>query len=453
MVAALSAFIATLDASIVNVSLPTLSRTFSAPIDLVAWVVLAYSLTITSILLLVGRIAVRKGYRFTYLTGFSLFTLGSLFCSLSNSIWPLIASRVLQGIGSAFLMASGPALITRAFPVRERGRGMGIIGTAVGVGLMSGPPLGGYLVTAVGWQSVFLINIPIGIFGFIYAGRLLRLLKPDHPESRIDLVGAIFQIIGIVCLLLFFNRLYHPDWTPEMLTLLIGLAVAGMAGFFWRETHTENPLLGLSIFSHRQFSIAIATSLIAFTCISAGLVLIPFYLEELLHLLPRQVGLVLVSIPICTLIVAPIAGRVSDAIGYRFLTTAGLIIFIFGVFWTATLDADSSRFDVVQRLIMIGVGLGIFQTPNSSAMMSSVPKQNVGIASGLLAVARNLGLATGVAVSTAMFTSRRSFYGEVMSSAESFESAFQWVVAAVGCLAIVAVIISILRQNRPEKFV
>jgi len=448
LVGALAGFVGTLDASIVNVSLPTLSRSFSVPIDMVAWVVLAYSLAITSTLLLIGRMAVKKGYRFAYVTGFYLFTFGSLLCALSSSIGQLIGSRILQGIGASFLMASGPALMTRAFPANERGKGMGTLATAIGAGLMSGRPLGGFIISSVGWHWIFLINIPIGIFGALYASRTTAVLTPDDPSTRVDYWGGFFQAAAGVLFLLFLNRLSDPQWSALLrYGVLAGFLIA-LVGFFWRELRAEYPLLGLSIFKYKQFTIAISVMMITFTCNAAALLLIPFYLEELLRLVPGQVGLVLVTIPICTIVVAPLSGRLSDTIGYRLLTNLGLAIFILSMFWRSTLVQNSTRLDVIFRLVLMGVGLGIFQSPNSSSMMSAVPREVVGIASGLLATARNLGLAVGVAVSTAIFIYRKNLYLQSVDDLVAFAKSFHWVVMAFGLLAIVAILISYGRVNR-----
>lgn len=448
LVCALAAFVATLDASIVNLSLPTLSRHFSVSIDLVAWVVLSYTLTITATLLLAGRLAVRKGYAFAYSFGFGFFTFGSLLAAISDNVWLLIGSRIIQGLGASFLMASGPALITRAFPVRERGRAIGIIGTAVGAGLMSGPPLGGFIISAAGWPVIFLINIPIGLFGIVFAAKILKALPPDDPHSKIDIPGGAFQALAVICLLFFLNRLNASGWSPIALYSLLIAAILSVVLFLWREGHTDHPLLGLNVFSHRQFTLALIVSTIAFVSISSCLVLIPFYLEEILHLIPRQVGLVLVTIPVCMLVTAPIAGRISDAIGYRLLTTLGLAIFVSGIFGLRMLDQSSSGSDVVYRLIVIGVGLGIFQTPNATAMMSAVPRKVIGIASSILAVGRNLGLGIGVAISTAVFAYRRDLIYTIDDSSHAFVASFHWVVTAFGLFAIAAVVISIFRKNR-----
>jgi len=451
LVSALSAFLGTLDASIVNVSLPTLSRDFSVSIDLVAWVVLAYALAVTSTLLLVGRLAAKKGYRFVYMVGFLLFTLGSSSCALSNTIWHLIGSRVVQGVGASFLMASGPALITRAFPATERGKSLGLLGTVVGVGLMSGPPLGGFLITAASWHWIFIINVPVGIFGFFYVSKLLRLLEPEHPETQVNYLNGFLQAAGVVLLLLFLNRLNSPGWSHTTLYSLLIAAIVAAAAFFWREFHTEHPLIGLSIFRHREFTIAIAVMVISFTCTSSWLVLIPFYLEEILGLLPSQVGLVLMTIPVCTAVVAPLSGRISDAIGYRFLTTFGLAIVVGGMIWMSQLDQNSSRFEVVIRLIVIGVGAGMFQAPNSSAMMSGVPKNKLGIASGLLGLGRNVAITGGVAVSTAVFSYRKTLLMATSTPADAFVQSFAWVVIAFVFLEIGAVILSAIRANRPAS--
>jgi len=448
LVSTVSAFIGTLDASIVNVSLPTLARSLNVTVDLVAWVVLAYSLTITATLLLIGRLAVKKGYRFIYINGFIFFTLGSLLCALSGGIWQLTAARVVQGFGASFLMASGPALITRAFPVEERGRNMGIIGTVVGVGLMSGPPIGGFLISSLGWHSIFLINIPIGLFGIFYAARTLKIIAPDNPETRIDWIGGVFQGIGVILLLLFFNRVNDQTLDDYLLYGCLALSLALLAAFLWREKTAEHPLLGLSIFSYKQFSIAIGAMMVVFICSSSGMVLIPFYLEDVLKLNPLQVGLTLMTIPICIAFVAPVTGRISDAIGYRFLTTTGILIFIVGVLWTATLHVDSSRTDVILRLVVLGIGMGMFQAPNSSAMMSAVPKRLVGIASSILAITRNLGIGGGVAIASAIFTYEKSEYLRTMSQDQAFVKSFQTVVSIFGFVAIAAFIISIIRKNR-----
>lgn len=451
LVSALSAFLGTLDASIVNVSLPTLSRTFSVPIDLVAWVVLAYALAVTSTLLLVGRLAARNGYRFVYMTGFLLFTLGSLLCALSGSIWQLIGSRVIQGVGASFLMASGPALVTRAFPPNERGKGLGLLGTVVGIGLMSGPPLGGFLVTAASWHWIFIINIPVGIFGFFYVSNLLKLIEPDHPEARINYLSGFLQASGVVLLLLFFNRLNSPGWSLTTLYFLLAVAIAALVTFLWREFHTQHPLIGLSIFRHRQFTIAIAVMVISFTCTASWLVLIPFYLEEILGLLPSQAGLVLMTIPVCTALMAPLSGRISDAIGYRFLTTFGLTIIVAGMFWISRLDQNATRLDVVVRLVVIGLGAGMFQAPNSSAMMSGVPKNILGVASGLLGMGRNIAITGGVAISTAVFAYRKGLLMQTSTPTEAFIKSFAWVVIAFAIFEIGAAILSSLRANRPAS--
>ncbi len=451
LVSCLSAFMGTLDGSIVNVSLPTLTRTFGVPIDAVAWIVLAYSLSISATLLMVGRIAVRKGFRYTYMMGFGLFAIGSLLCGLSESFWQLIASRVVHGIGASFMMAAGPALITRAFRPDERGKGMGIMGTIVGIGLMSGPPLGGLIVSTIGWQWIFLLNIPVSVFGYIYASKILKAMKPEAPDSKLNYGSGFMQAITVIFVLMFFNRVNSPDWNQWALygMLAVGLIMLGL--FLRRETTNDHPLIGLKIFKYREFTIAISTMLVSFMCTAAGMVLIPFYLEGLLKLQPHEVGVVLITIPIVMIVVAPLAGRISDRIGYRLLTTLGLAIMSAGIFWTSTLDQYSTRTDLVLRLIVMGIGSGMFQVPNSSVMMAAVPRTLTPIASGLLAVARTLGLAGGVAVATAMFVYRKNIYDRTLGADDAFVGAFSWVVVVFGIVNMVAMVISVFRRNRlPE---
>lgn len=449
LVSALAGFIGTLDSSIVNVSLPTLARIFDVDVDLVAWVILAYTLTITSLLLLVGRIAARKGYRLVYMIGFALFTIGSAACAASFSITQLIASRIFQGIGAAFSMAAGPALIARGFPASERGKSLGLFGTVIGAGLMTGPPLGGFLVSAVGWRWIFLINLPIGVFGFFYAARYLKLLDPDDPGSEIDSLGGAYQAIGLILFLLFLNRLNQPGWSDFMLAGILVAALAALALFLWRETHAASPLVGLSIFTHLRFTIALATMMLLFISTSAGIVMIPFYLEEVMRLGPGQVGLILMTTPICTLVFAPVSGRLSDVIGDRLLTTVGLALTIAGLFLIATLGVDARPVDMVWRLLVMGTGTAVFASPNSSAMLSAIPRTFMGIASGLQATARNLGMSAGVAVATAVFAHRYNLYLAAADPAVAFVRAFHWVIVAFASLSVAALTVSLLRIKQP----
>ncbi len=448
LVSALSAFIGTLDGSIVNISLPTLSREFNVSIDIIAWVVLAYSLAISANLLLVGRLAALKGYRFTYTIGFWIFTAGSLLCGLSVELWQIVVFRALQGIGAAFLMAAGPALIRRAFPANERGKGMGILGTVVGVGLMSGPPLGGLIVSTIGWRWIFFLNIPVGIFGAFYASRLLKPLAADDPESRVDYPAWIYQAVAIIALLLFCNRINDAGIPRVVLLAILALSIIAFTMFIRRERSVAKPLLGLAIFKHREFSLAILSMLIVFISTSSGLVLIPFYLENILDLIPSEVGLVLVTIPICTIVIAPLAGRIADTIGFRLLTTLGVVLIAIGMFFMSRLDAEATRFDFIIRLVIIGIGGGMFQPPNSTALMSAIPRRMAGVASGLLALARTIGFAIGIALSTAVFSWLNSHFLQSMASDDAFVTAFHWTVSIFAAFVCTAIVTSFLRRNR-----
>ncbi|NMC42833.1 MAG: MFS transporter, partial [candidate division Zixibacteria bacterium] len=221
------------------------------------------------------------------------------------------------------------------------------------------------------------------------------------------------------------------------------------AMFLWRETHTDSPLIGLSIFTHIRFTITLSTMLLLFIAMSAGMVMTPFFLEEILRLGPGQVGLILMTPPVCTLLIAPLSGRLSDAIGDRLLTTVGLVLVITGMFLFATLGAHSRPFDVIWRLIVMGSGTAIFASPNSSAMLSAIPRKFLGIASCLQATARNLGMTAGVAVATAVFAFRRDLYQETAGPVEAFVHAFRWVIIAFAVLAVVALLVSLLRIKQP----
>ncbi len=440
-------FMATLDGSIVNVALPTLTEYFNTDITTIEWVVMAYLLTITSLLLSLGRISDMVGRKTIFAGGLAIFTIGSGLCALSASENQLILYRVIQGIGAAMLMATGIAIITHAFPPRERGKAMGLIGTVVAIGSMAGPITGGFLIENVGWQSIFYINIPVGIFGTAMALAVLR--KDEITKGQtFDVPGALTLFISLTSLLLALSQGQEIGWRSSYITLLFIMSILFFILFIVVENKARQPMMELRHFRNRPFAAANISALISFVAMFSVILLMPFFLEKELGYSPQKVGIVFISVPLVMSVVAPMSGWLSDRTNSYILSSIGLGIASVSILSLGFLSSESGFIDVVLRLALLGLGMGLFQAPNNSIIMGSLPKEQLGIAAGTLGTMRNMGMVIGVAVSGAVFSNRYVYYGGIENS---FLPAFHdtYVVSAVVCG--IAVLTSLIRSGRRSK--
>jgi len=403
-VGAIGTFMATLDGSIVNVALPSIADDLQTSVDIVAWVVLAYSLTLISLMLIFGAWTQRRGYDFAYKFGFVFFILGSTICVFAPEIWSLVAGRIVQATGTAMFAAVGPGMVTTVFPPEERGKGIGLMVMMVSAGFMIGPPLGGFLLKYFTWHSIFVINLPIGVIGIALVYRYFGLLKQTRSNRKIHLAGGLSISAMLVALVLAMSLANDYGLKDLRVIGLLVLTVVAGSLFLRFESRPESALIGLEIFKNRQFTMSLAAALVSFMSISGVLVLVPFYLERVKGLGPQQVGLFLIILPILMFIFAPLTGRLSDKIGYRVLTSLGMILIGASLGFFLRLTEASSLQDVVVALVVLGAGVGMFSTPNSSAVMGAVTEDQRAVASGILATNRNIGVSIGVAIATSLFT-------------------------------------------------
>lgn len=401
---AMGIFLSTIDGSIVNVALPTLQEVFHTSFATVQWVVVSYLLVVTSLMLGVARLADMIGKRRIYLTGMVLFTLGSLLCGIAPSIGFLIGFRAFQGLGAVMLQALGMAIVTEAFPPTERGRALGITGTIVSVGISLGPTIGGVLIGAAGWRWIFLVNLPVGILGFVLARRYIPDWRPPGGQ-RFDGVGAALLFVALICLATGLTFGPTRGWqSPEIAALLIG-ALAGFLIFVAVEMRLREPMVDLGLFRDSLFSISLLTGFLVFL-VFGGLFIMPFYLERVQGYDPQQVGLFLVVVPVAVGVTAPFAGALSDRYGSRGISLLGLLIVAGACLSVASLETDTSAAGYILRLLPLGLGQGLFQSPNNSAIMGAAPRERLGIASGLLSLSRTMGQVTGLPLMGALFASR-----------------------------------------------
>jgi EmrB/QacA subfamily drug resistance transporter len=389
------------DASIVNTVLPDITSYFKTDISIAQWVPTVYLLTVSCLILLYGRLGDMVGYKRIFLTGLAAFIVASILCGSSQSIWMLIVFRGLQGLAAGLLMSVGYAIIVAAFPPFERGRAMGIYAVSIAAGLGLGPTFGGLIAQYLSWHYVFFINVPIGIAALIWGARVIPRSTPK-PGQRLDVAGALTALIFLSSLLLYANQGETWGWASPRSLALVGIAVVFGALFFWIERTSAQPMLNLALFNNRRFSLASISTLLSFVALYAIVFLTPFYLTFVLHFSILKVGLALIASPLATMFVAPVSGAMSDRFGTRVFAVSGMCIAAVGLFLMSGLNASDDVWDVVWRLAIIGVGLGMFQSPNNSEIMGSVPPWHLGIASGIIAAMRNVGMVLGIAISGAV---------------------------------------------------
>jgi EmrB/QacA subfamily drug resistance transporter len=414
-------FLATIDGSIVNIALPTLVKELNSDFTTIQWVVLGYLLTITTLMLSIGRWADMVGKKSIYVWGFVIFTLGSLACGFSTNVFMLIAFRVIQAIGAAMMMALGMAIVTENFPPSERGKALGITGLIVSIGIIAGPTMGGLILGSFSWHWIFFVNLPVGIAGIIMVIKFVPDIIPGIRQM-FDFPGAVSLFISLICLLLALT----VGEVDGFLTLPVYLLVAGfilfMVVFIRVESNSPQPMVDLALFRNTLFSTNLITGAITFIASAGTVILMPFYLENLLQYPPRMVGILMAVVPVAMGIFSPISGVLSDKWGPRALTLAGMVMLLIGYIGVATLTLETSAWGYVLRFLPVGIGMGIFQSPNNSAIMSAAPRDRLGVASGLLSLTRTLGQITGIATLGAIWSARiisRSFPVPVASSNEA----------------------------------
>lgn len=398
--------LSTIDGSIVNISLGTLVAAFNSNLNVVEWVVLAYLLTITCLLLLMGRLGDLFGKRRVYAAGFIIFTLASVLCGLAPGVGALIGFRVLQAVGAAMIQSVGPALLVTAFPPRERGLALGAIGSFVAVGILIGPALGGLLLNSVGWQAIFFVNLPVGIIGTWLTGRSFAPDKPSAEGQVFDLMGALLLMLSLLGLLLALTEGPQWGWADPRVLGLLALFVAAGAGFVAWELRFPSPMINLRMFRNAAFSLNLLAGFVLFLGLAFNLLLTPLFFQYVYQFDLRTTGLMLIALPLALSLTSPISGRLSDRIGPRALTIAGLALAGVGLAGLSLTRATTPPAQMLGFLLVVGAGVGMFQSPNNSTVLGNAPPEALGVASGLLAVMRTLGQTAGIALAGAIWASQ-----------------------------------------------
>src|SRR5437660_3111580 len=401
---ALGAFMTTLDSSIVNIGLPAIAHTFGVGVSgAIEWIIIGYLIVIAACLLTLGRLADMVGRKPIFEAGLVIFVLGSICSGAAPSLAILIIARLFQGVGGAFIFAVNTAMITSVFPASERGRALGLNAVVVALGVSAGPTIGGLITQYLSWRWIFYVNVPIGALVFSIGMRMLTEPLHRHKE-RFDPLGAVLFAIGLASMTLGFSFGQEWGWTsPGIISSLVVWVVALVAAVLV-ERRVPDPILKLSLLKNRVFASANISFLFCMLALFAPGFLLPFYFEELRGFPAVQAGLLLTPLFPTLAVMAPLSGPLAERFGSRLLAPLGLAIACSGLVLLSQLNAHSSLWDIIWRLVVIGIGQGLFQSPNPRALMGSAPPDEQGIASGLLSTSRVIGQALSVALSGTIFT-------------------------------------------------
>lgn len=400
----------TLDTGIVNLALPTFVRTFGSDFATVQWVVLAFVLTQTALMLVMGRLGDMFGKKPIFIAGFAITGVGVLLCALAPNIVWLLAFRVIQAIGVAMALALSLGVVAEAFPPSERGMALGLVSSVVSIGIMLGPVLGGLILESLSWRWIFLVSFPLCVIGLPVAIRYLPDVRPSKSEGRFDYAGGIVFFVLLLSFLLattYGRTVGYSDW--RILSLFAVVAIFLLL-FLLIELRTPQPVIDLRLFQHPVFSLNLTLRFVSFIVYVGILLLLPFYNENVLGLTPRISGLLLTIPSIAFGVVGVLAGMLSDRLGTRFVAIAGIGLLLLGAFSLSRLGPTTTLWGYGLRLVPLGAGFGMFQSPNNSVIFSVAPRDRMGMVSSLTSVIRTLARSASIALIGVIWASRVLFH-------------------------------------------
>ncbi len=461
---AIGTFISVISHASVLVALPTIAEHFQAPLSTVQWVIISETLAIAVLLLPMGRLGDLVGRRRIYLIGFTVFILAAALAGFSRwiNLPTLLVAKVGQGVGSAMIQGNAVAMILSAFPERERGKALGSNLSVVGLGAIIGPALGGILVSIWGWQAVFLVNIPTGLFTiaatFIVLGGS-QVGTATEPAERLsfDWPGAVLSGAALLLLLLLVGNGHQLGWTSNVVIVGALGFLAIFSGFVWWELRTEAPMLDLRLFRSKLVTLGIAAGWISFLGTSATRFMMPFYLQAVLGMSPRDMGLLMIPPALCLVVLGPISGRLSDKFGWRKFTLGGLALSASASFILAAWLSENFPVGwIVVMLMLQSAGTGLFHSPNSSSIISAVDRSRYGVISALTNLTRNSANIVSIALATTIVVTVMGLRGvepSLQAVSPGVSSAFilglRWAFGLMGCILVLGIVISYLKGDRP----
>ena len=398
-------FMIMLDNTVVNVALPSIQRDFQTDLSELEWVVNGYALTFGVLMLTGGKLADLLGRRLIFIVGLAIFTAASLACGLATSPEFLIGARVVQGAGAALMNPATLSIIIATFPPRQRGMAIGIWAGVSAMALAIGPLLGGVITEHIDWSWVFFINVPVGILGIVVARLVITESGDTSAEQRLDLPGLAVSAVALFALTYGLIEANQHGWTSPLIIGLFAIAAVGLVVFVLLERHQRVPMLDLSLFKNPTFAGANTVMLLVGLAMFGIFLFVTLYLQNVLGYSPTEAGAAFLPMTILIVIFAPIAGKLSDRVGSRWLMAGGLLLISLSLLLDTRFTADSSYWDVLPPLVVGGIGMGLAMTPTTAAAMGSVPVDKAGVGSAVLNSMRQVGGSLGIAVLGAIVAS------------------------------------------------
>lgn len=434
VITAVGNVIAMLDSTTVNLALYPMSVDLHVTMGQIQWVMIAYMLVLTVFLPFFGKLGDIFPKNKLYMTGFSMFALGALLNTTAHNFGLLIAYRCLEALGASIMLSNAQAIITTIFKNERRGKALGLNGCLVAIGGMSGPALGGILLNYFGWHSVFIPCIPIAIAGAFYAYKFLpHHAKTDRKNFKFDYKGFIYFTISLFALLLAISEGHSWGWNSLKIIILGIITLIFGVLFYVRDHHINYPLIDFSLFKIRPFTFGNLGVMTSYMAMYTNSILLPFFLQEILKYNPLVTGLLILPYSLTLSMIAPVAGRLSGKYGSRYLTIAGPTVYCIALLMFTLYDKNVAMWQIVLASGIMGIGNGLFQSPSNNAIMTCVQHGHVGLASGILALSRNMGNILGVAVTITLFETFRKIF---LDAGNVYDTAFLTAYRTTMCFGI-----------------
>ena len=461
---AIGTFVSVVDNGSVLVALPEIEKHFQSSLPAVQWVVVGNALAISALILPMGRLGDIVGRKWVYIGGLVIFVAGSLLAGLAINLPWLVSAKVFQGFGSAMIQGNGMAAVISSFSGTERGKALGTHMSVVGTGAIAGPAIGGLLVASFGWQSVFYVNVPIGILTILITWLVLsptdESAANERAGHRFDWLGAGLSAMALLAFLLVVGNGHRLGWTSPAVVGGVAATVALLAAFVWWELRTTSPMLELRIFKRKLVAIGASAAWLSFMGMSSSRFMMPFYLQRVLEIGPRDVGLLLIPPALCMVLLGPVSGRLSDRFGWRVLTVAGLACsMVASISIALNLTESSLVVFIVLMLMLQSSGMALFNSPNNSSLLSAVERSQYGVVSALTQLIRNSANVTSIAVATMVVVVTMGTYGveprlDAVSPAvaDAFVAGLKWAFLLMAGMLLTGVALAVIRgeRRRPE---
>ena len=442
---AFALFMIMLDNTVVNVALPSIQRDLGIGLSELEWTVNAYVLTFAVLLLSGGKLADRFGRRRVFVAGLAVFAASSLACGLAPNGEILIAARAVQGIGAALMLPATLSIISATFPARERGLALGIWAGVSAMALAIGPLVGGLLSERASWSWIFFINVPVGALGIVVARIVIKESRDTSAGQRLDVPGLVVSAAALFALVFGLIEANAYGWTSTTILLLFGGAAAGLAAFVWLELRQRAPMLDVSLFSNGTFAGANLVALLVTFSMFGVFFFMSLYVQQILGYSPVQAGAIFLPMTIMIILVAPVAGKLSDRLGSRWLMTAGMTLTGVSLLLFSRLGLGSGFWDLLPGLAVGGLGMATTMTPMTAAALGAVPVEKAGVGSGVLNTFRQVGGALGIAVMGAILTARQTdALAGGKSRPEAFVDGFSTTLEVASAIAFSAALVAAL---------